>query len=63
MNADDKYLFDLTGYLVLKDVLTAEEVAALNGRYRPPPRPYEARSTARYPATRRRCKAPRGART
>ena len=30
MNADDKYLFDLTGYLVLKDVLTAEEVAALN---------------------------------
>ena len=30
MNTDDKYLFDLTGYLVLKDVLTAEEVAALN---------------------------------
>ena len=30
MNADDKYLFDLTGYLVLKDVLTAEETAALN---------------------------------
>ncbi|MYF92208.1 MAG: phytanoyl-CoA dioxygenase family protein, partial [Gemmatimonadetes bacterium] len=30
MNEDDKYLFDLTGYLVLKDVLTAEEVAALN---------------------------------
>ncbi|MCY3665966.1 MAG: phytanoyl-CoA dioxygenase family protein [Gemmatimonadetes bacterium] len=30
MNTDDKYLFDLTGYLVLKDVLTAEEVAQLN---------------------------------
>ena len=30
MNADDKYLFDLTGYLVLKDVLTTEEVAQLN---------------------------------
>ena len=30
MNADDKYLFDLTGYLVLRDVLTAEEVAQLN---------------------------------
>ncbi len=30
MNEDDKYLFDLTGYLVLKDVLTAEEVAQLN---------------------------------
>ena len=30
MNADDKYIFDLTGYLVLKDVLTAEEVAQLN---------------------------------
>ena len=30
MNTDDRYLFDLTGYLVLKDVLTAEEVAQLN---------------------------------
>ena len=30
MNADDRYLFDLTGYLVLKDVLTSEEVAQLN---------------------------------
>ena len=41
MNEDDKYLFDLTGYLVLRDVLTAEEVAALKRRHRPPPRPYE----------------------
>ena len=30
MKTDDKYLFDLTGYLVLKDVLTSEEVAQLN---------------------------------
>lgn len=30
MNEDEKYLFDLTGYLVLKDVLTPEEVARLN---------------------------------
>ncbi len=30
MNEDEKYLFDLTGYLVLKDVLTEEEVAHLN---------------------------------
>ena len=30
MNTEDKYLFDLTGYLVLKDVLTPEEVAELN---------------------------------
>jgi len=30
MNEEDKYLFDLTGYLVLRDVLTGEEVAELN---------------------------------
>ncbi len=30
MNAGGKYLFDLTGYSVLKDVLTAEEVAQFN---------------------------------
>jgi hypothetical protein len=30
MNEDEKYLFDLTGYLVLKDVLTPAEVARLN---------------------------------
>ena len=30
MDADDKYFFDLTGYLVLREVLTAAEVAALN---------------------------------
>jgi hypothetical protein len=30
MNEDDKYLFDLMGYLVLRDVLTEEEVAELN---------------------------------
>ena len=50
MNADDKYLFDLTGYLVLKDVLTTEEVAATQRRHRPPPRPYE---RDRPPAVRR----------
>ena len=50
MNADDRYLFDLTGYLVLKDVLTAEEVAATQRRHRPPPRPYE---RDRPPAVRR----------
>lgn len=26
MNEDEKYLFDLTGYLVLRDVLSAEEL-------------------------------------
>ena len=45
MNADEKYLFDLNGYLVIKDVLTPEEVALANeaidkhshlGRIRPP---------------------------
>jgi hypothetical protein len=30
MNEDEKYLFDLNGYLVLKDVLSADEVAQLN---------------------------------
>lgn len=30
MNEDEKYLFDLNGYLVLKEVLTAAEVAQLN---------------------------------
>lgn len=30
MNDDEKYLFDLTGYLVLENVLTADEVATLN---------------------------------
>ena len=30
MNELEKYLFDLQGYLVLEDVLTAEEVAELN---------------------------------
>jgi hypothetical protein len=30
MNEDEKYLFDLNGYLVLKDVLSADEVAKLN---------------------------------
>ena len=30
MNEDDKYLFDLTGYLVLREVLTEEEVAEFN---------------------------------
>ena len=29
MDADDKYFFDLTGYLVLREVLTAAEVAAI----------------------------------
>jgi len=30
MNEDEKYLFDLNGYLVLREVLTAEEVKQLN---------------------------------
>ena len=30
MNADEKYLFDLNGYLVVKNVLTPEEVAIAN---------------------------------
>ncbi len=30
MTDDERYLFDLTGYLVLKDVLTTEEVAKRN---------------------------------
>ena len=30
MNENEKYLFDLTGYLVLRNVLTTKEVAALN---------------------------------
>ena len=30
MNADEKYLFDLNGYLVIKNVLTPEEVALAN---------------------------------
>lgn len=30
MTDDEKYLFDLTGYLILRDVLTPDEVAALN---------------------------------
>ena len=30
MNEDQKYLFDLTGYLIIENALTAEEVAACN---------------------------------
>ena len=30
MNNDEKYLFDLTGYLVIEDVLTPQEVAKAN---------------------------------
>jgi hypothetical protein len=30
MNDDERYLFDLTGYLVVKNALTDEEVASLN---------------------------------
>ena len=30
MNADEKYLFDLNGYLVIKNVLTPEEVVLAN---------------------------------
>ena len=30
MTEDEKYLFDLNGYLVLKDVLTSEEVDRCN---------------------------------
>ena len=30
MNEEQKYLFDLTGYLLLRDVLSAEELQALN---------------------------------
>ena len=30
MNEDEKYLFDLNGYLLLKEVLTEKEVARLN---------------------------------
>ncbi|SVC48927.1 uncharacterized protein METZ01_LOCUS301781, partial [marine metagenome] len=27
MNDEEKYLFDLNGYLVVKDVLTSDEIA------------------------------------
>ena len=30
MDEDDKYLFDLNGYLILRQVLTQDEVAELN---------------------------------
>ena len=30
MNEDERYLFDLNGYLLLRGVLTPEEVAELN---------------------------------
>ena len=30
MNDDERYLFDLMGYLVVDDVLSAEELAGLN---------------------------------
>ena len=30
MNEDQKYLFDLTGYLIVENALTAEEVAQCN---------------------------------
>ena len=30
MNEDQKYLFDLTGYLIIENALTAEEVAECN---------------------------------
>ena len=30
MNEEQKYLFDLTGYLLLRDVLSVEELQALN---------------------------------
>ena len=30
MNEDQKYLFDLTGYLIIENALTAEEVAHCN---------------------------------
>ena len=30
MNADQKYLFDLTGYLIVENALTAEEVVECN---------------------------------
>lgn len=30
MNKDEKYLFDLNGYLVLREILTTEEVKQLN---------------------------------
>ena len=30
MTPEEKFLFDLEGYLVVKDVLTAEEVAEMN---------------------------------
>lgn len=32
MNATERYLFDLNGFLVIEDLLSAEEVAALNRR-------------------------------
>ena len=30
MNEDQKYLFDLTGYLIVENALTVEEVAQCN---------------------------------
>ena len=29
MNADERYLFDLMGYVIIPDVLTAEEVKTM----------------------------------
>ena len=35
MNEDQKYLFDLTGYLIVENALTAEEVAQCQRCHRP----------------------------
>ena len=37
MNQEELYLFDLTGYLVVEDVLTQEEVATAQPGHRPEP--------------------------
>lgn len=53
MNEDEKYLFDLQGYMVLRDVLTPEEVAHCNqaidrhaDQLKPHPRQFEGESGA-----------------
>ena len=30
MNEEEKYLFDINGYIVVRDVLTADEISAAN---------------------------------
>ena len=54
MNDTEKYLFDLNGYLVVENALTAEEVAACNEAIdRNPDRHRERTATSCFPLARR----------